>query len=283
MAATEAITTLTKGRNVSPVIVEDVENEKVNAAIKEVLVFLSELSRPFLDKRELSAIRNLHLMLLERKHFGNRVYERITSSTLWHEFVKILLTKLLLQAREDLSNANESKRSGRIGGTQTKLLVKMILKDCSPAVDVKILLHHLQLTNNRANTYNLSILLSCLFHNWCDKDEHDSVVSTLIRLTQNPSVSSRIHRLCISLFCSLENKALFLESAREISVDSPDVVARKLVNWLTTVSSVQNISTPAEKIKQASMKKVNMGDLPPKITPLFPNSGISLIVWSVKS
>ena len=235
---------------------EIIENEKVNSVIKGILLFLSELSRPYLDKKELIAIKNFHLMLLERKNGRNRLNERLTASTLWYEFVKILLAKLLLQPREDLANANESRKSRVIGGNHTKILVKMILKDCSPSIDVKMMLHHLQLTSNRWNTLNLSILLSCLFQNWRDKDEHDQIVSMVMKLVQNSSISSGIHRLCICLFCSLENKTMFLESAREMSIDSPGVVARKLVNWLTNVSSLPNISTPTDVMKKAHRKKV---------------------------
>ena len=252
MASSEVIKNRSKGNSLRLSTTEDMDIEKVNSAIKGVVVLLSESDRPSLEKKEVSTIRNLHLMLLD----ATRLCNGITSSTLWHEFVKILLMKLLMKGKDHLASANESRKLRLVVGNQAKLFVKMILKSSSPFVDTTILLHHLQLMSDRTNTHNLSILLDCLLQNIRNKEEHDQIVNALMKLTQNSLISSRIHRVCIGLFCSLENKTLFLESAREISVDCPDAVARKIVNWLINVSSLQNMSTPADKIRQASMKKV---------------------------
>ena len=253
MASSEVITNRSKGNSLHSPTAEDMDIGKLNSAIKGVMVLLSESDRPSLEKKDVSTIRNLHLMLL----CATRLCNELTSSMLWHEFVKILLMKLLMKGKDHLASASESRKLLLVVGNQAKLLVKMILKSSSPFVDTTILLHHLQLMSDRTNTHNLSILLDCLLQNIRNKEEHDQIVNALMKLTQNSLISSRIHRMCIGLFCTLENKTLFLESAREISSDCPDVVARKIVNWLINVSSLQNMSTPADKVRQASMKKVH--------------------------
>ena len=252
MSSTEAVTNFQDRGTSSLNNPEDTENEEINVAIKKILVSLSESKRSYLEKKEYTAIKDMHLKMVSKGQRNNKL-SGLTSSMMWHEFVKMLLARFLIKPKD---GANENKRSRGIGENQCKLFVKMILKDCAPAVDLKVLTNHIQITSNLTNTYNLSVLLSCLFHNCSDKDEHDQTTNIVMKLAQNPNISSKIHRLCICLICSLENQTFFLESVREISVDCLDVVAKKLCNWLVNVSSHQTISTPQEKMKPTSMKKV---------------------------
>lgn len=232
------------------------ERENLNTALKRILIPLSESGRLNFEKNHFAAVKDLYLMLWKNH---NRNNDELTT-TLWHEFIKAILTQLFCEHHDVSFERGESGMARSVQESQgkLKLLVKLILKHCAPFVKLEILLSHLQQTSNVENTRNLSIILGVLFHNCCNKEQHDQAVDVLIKLAQNPSISSKIHRLCICLACSLENKTMLVEAARDLGGDYLDVIARKLCNWLTNVSTHQSVATPQDKMKRPVTKRASI-------------------------
>ena len=235
--------------------VTNAEQERTYQVMKRISILLSESGNAQLDKNCFNAMKDLQLTLSR----SDTEIPYGLASTIWHELVKLILTKLFIQPAVESTDGSERRRSrlAQDSRSKFKLIAKLIFKDCAPFLDWQILTNHLQLASNLANTANLSILLSTLFHNCSEKEQYDQSVGIVVKLAQDPNVSSKIHRFCVGLLCSLENQTLFLEAAKSLSVDRLDVIAKKFCNWLINASSHQTVSTPQDKVKMVCGKRVS--------------------------
>ena len=216
--------------------------EEACEIVRKVIAILSEPKMSFTGRTDVNILKGFALLVSDLIDLPNGL---VKSVHVQNEFFGALMSKML----PSVSEIGSSRTKGVVK-LKNKVLLKILMKEWSPQINTRFIVDHVEL--NLANKHNLQILLGVLLHCCADKYQFDIISLKILQVMKNSNVSSRIHRFCINLFCSIEKKA-WLFQAIDTDPEAFQGATRKLCNWLIYTPSHQGLTSSQTKTTKPSV------------------------------